>query len=143
MESILVFVGELKGKAFDMGDDYVLCTGYCLVNDKSTNKLIHIKQYKMYKDELFDLYDYHTEMLIVEDDTLGAMRGKTIIDIDLESEITKACNEVINRYQQISTMKDSASKTVIQEYCRKVEEHLQLLLMIKGYIGTSNVQGKQ
>ena len=140
MESKLVFVSELKGKVFDMGDDYVLCTGYCLVNDKSTNKLIHIQQYKMCKDELFDLYDYHTEMLIVEDDTLGAMRGKTIIDIDLESEITKACNEVVNRYQQISTMKDSASKTVIQEYCRKVEEHLQLLLMIKGYIGTSNVQ---
>ena len=135
MESKLVFVGELKGKVFDMGDDYVLCTGYCLVNDKSINKLIHTQQYKMHKDEIFVLYDYHTEMLIVEDDTLDAMRGKTIIDIDLESEITKACNEVINRYQQISTMKDSESKTIIQEYCRKVEEHLQLLLMIKGYIG--------
>ena len=140
MENKLVFVSELKGKVFDIGDDYVLCTGYCLVNDKSINKLIHIQQYKMHKDKIFVLYDYHTEMLIVEDDTLDAMRGKTIIDIDLESEITKACNEVINRYQQISTMKDSESKTVIQEYCRKVEEHLQLLLMIKGYIGTSNVQ---
>lgn len=137
--SKLVFISELKGKVFDMKDDYALCTGYCLVDEESTNKLMHIQQYKVYKDELFNLYNYHTYMLLVEDDVYDAIRGKSVIEIDLESEITKACNEVVNRYQQISTMKDSASKTVIQEYCRKIEEHLQLLLMIKGYIGTSNV----
>lgn len=140
MENKIVFVSELKGEYFGTQEGVAMCTGYCLINDTKMNKLIHTQKYELCKDRRMELCDYCVDALVAEDDVYDAMRGKTIIDIDLESEITKACNEVVNRYQQISTMKDSTSKTVIKEYCRKVEEHLQLLLMIKGYIGTSNVQ---
>ena len=134
MESKLVFVSELKGKVFDMGDDYVLCTGYCLVNDTKMNKLIHTRKCELCKDKRMELCDYRVDALVVEDDVYDAIRGKSVIEIDLESEIAKACNEVVNRYQQLSTMKDSASKEVVNEYCKKVETHLRVLLTIKEYM---------
>lgn len=134
MENKIVFVSELEGKCFDTQEGVAMCTGYCLMNDTKMNKLIHTQKYELYKDKRMELCDYRVDALVVEDDVYDAIRGKSVIEIDLESEIIKACNEVVNRYQQLSTMKDSASKDVVNEYCKKVETHSRVLLTIKEYV---------
>lgn len=134
MENKIVFVSELKGEYFDTQEGVAMCTGYCLMNDTKMNKLIHTQEYELRKNRRTELCDYRVDALVVEDDVYDAIRGKNVIEIDLESEIVRACNEVVNRFQQLSTMKDSASKDVVNEYCKKVETHLRVLLAIKEYM---------